>query len=571
MHYVSIGGDTETCDGDANSFQLSLDGKTAPVFFTRPERVEDDFLQVLDSLPKTKDRCYIVWFHNIKFDLPVLFPSRHSLFRDTEFEFESRGWHIKGIFGALCFVTLRKGDKHVELLGTDSYFKTSLSKLAKTFCPDLPKLEAPKYIGKIFYTEADHDFVAYAERDSVITHAVGTQIVEMHRRYGIPISVSAPHMASRIFRRRFVYEPIPLPQMSVIYASLHAYHGGKNNFPVRKGLYKDTKCLDIKSAYPYAMALLPSFTKRELYFKFVAGGKIKSVPTFGVYQVSGKAKLTPWPILFDAGFKPIYGQFTKVWCTGWEVNRGLQSGLIQLTECEGYYYDAKADKNPSPFKQYVDHFYQMKEKPGIPKWERDFYKLLMNSLYGKFIETRGASSLLNVRYDIDKEETEFSLELVSGGLFNPFIAALITGHTRAYIHNLEIEFKAIHTSTDGIMTQEKIPNSLLSDELGGLSIEAEGDVLLLRNKLYVCYTKDKTKAALGRDEKPLASKTRKGYYIQKYALHGFFADVQTLEVMAATGVSEYEFVKVNQLREALRRGLKVNRFEKQKRKLNLPD
>lgn len=566
--YICIGGDTETCDGDANSFQLSLDGESAYVFITRPKYIEEQFLRVLDSLPKTRGRHYVVWFHNIAFDLPVLFPSKHSLFRDDDFEFDSHGWHVSGIYSHLCFVTLTKGDKTVQLLGTDSYFKTSLAKLADIYCPHLPKLKPPKDIGKKFYTARDKEFVDYAARDSVVVHVVGTRIIDMHYKYNIPLSVSAPHMASRIFRKMFVEKPIPLPQMSVIYASMHAYHGGKNNFPVKRGLYKGVSCVDIKSAYPFSMSSFPSFSNRDLYFRFHPVAGFTSVPSFGVYNISGMAHLTPWPIIFDHAFKPVYGNFKGIWTTGFELNQALSSKLVTISECYGYYYDAAQDKEPSPFKRYVDHFYVQKES-AKHKGDRDFFKLLQNSLYGKFIESRGASSLLNVTYDIDKNETGFSLQLVAGGLFNPFIAALTTGHTRAYIHALEVKYQAIHTATDGIMTRVKNIEGL-SNELGGISIEATGDVLLLRNKLYIVYTRAKEKAAKGRDGKALASTIYKGQWIQKYALHGFFADVHTLEIMIRDDIREYEYVKVNKLRESLRRKLKVNRFEKQRRELNLP-
>lgn len=574
--YVSIGGDTETCDGDINTFQHSyISGgiEHNAVHFCRPENAEELFLAFLDSLPKTRDRTYVYWCHNLAFDLPMLFPDRKTVFRDEEFSFEQSGWEISGIYSHVVFCELRKGDKHVMILDTGAYFKARLDVLAKSFCPELPKLVAPADIGKRFFYPKDKQHVEYAQRDSVITRVIGQAIIDMHAKYNIPLSVSAPHMASRVFRRKFLKRTIPLPTTGCIYASLHSYHGGKNNFPAGKGFFKGVKCVDIKSAYPFAMSFLPSFSERGLYFRYsaVAGAMPRSVPSFGVYKVCGFAPETKYPIVYNAAFKPVFGEVTDIWLSGFELNQALKTDSFQMTSCTGYYYDAGKDSNVSPFKSYVNHFYTEKERKGIPKWERDFYKLLMNSLYGKFVETRNVHTLLNVRYDVDTNETEFSLELVAGGLFNPFVASLITGHTRAYIHQLEIDLHALHTSTDGIMTQKgkKFLSSYLSEGLGGLSIEAEGDALLLRNKLYIIYTRDKSKAAKGLDELPLASTTRPGMYIAKYALHGYFGNVLFLETMVKEGLHEYEFTKVNKLRESLRRGLKLNRFQLQKRKLNV--
>lgn len=573
--YVSIGGDTETCDGDINTFQHSyIQGgiENNAVHFVRPNNAEESFLAFLDSLPKTRDRTYVYWCHNLSFDLPMLFPNRLVLFRDEEFSFDAQGWDCSGIYSHVVFCELRKGDKHVMVLDTGAYFKTPLAKLAESFCPDLPKLEAPSDIGKRFFTAREKKHVLYAQRDSVITRIVGQSIIDMHSKYGIALSVSAPHMASRVFRRRFLKETIPLPSTGCIYASLHSYHGGKNNFPAGKGFHKNVRCVDIKSAYPFAMSFLPSFADRQLYYRFNDNGRMPSVlPSFGVYKVCGFAEATPYPIIYNAAFKAVFGEVKDLWITGFELNQALRTKLFRMTSVTGYYYDAAKDTKPSPFKEYVLHFYEEKERKGIPKWERDFYKLLMNSLYGKFVETRNVHTLLNVRYDVDKSEIEFSLELVAGGLFNPFIATLITGHTRAYIHQLEISLKALHTSTDGIMTQasKRFLSDYLSEGLGGLSIEAEGDALLLRNKLYIIYSRDKSKAAKDRDGNPLASRVKLGFWICKYALHGYFGDVLLLEKMIKEGIREYEYTKVNKLRESFRRNLKLNRFEVQKRKLNI--
>lgn len=572
--YISVGGDTETCDGDANTFQFAMKqngGTHNGIFFVRPKNVERTFLDFCDSLPRTRDRTYVYWCHNLSFDLPVIFPRRTILFRDEEFAFESQGWEITGIYAHVVFCEMRKGDKHVMILDTSAYFKTSVAKLGQIFCPDLPKLVPPKDIGKRFFTAKDKRHVEYAIRDSVITEIVGQRIIDMHEKYGIPLSVSAPHMASRIFRRKFLQETILLPTTGAVYASLHAYHGGKNNFPVPKGFYTNVFCVDIKSAYPFAMSFLPSFSRRELYYRFNSGSRIPDiVPSFGVYKVSGVAKETKYPIIYNAAFKAIFGEVTDTWITGFELNQALRTKLFTMTKCEGYYYDAEQDKTPSPFAAYVDHFYVQKET-AKDKGERDFYKLLLNSLYGKFVETRNVHTLLNVRYDVDSNETEFSLELIAGGLFNPFIASLITGHTRAYIHSLEFHLKSIHTSTDGIMTQasRRTLKPLLSEGLGGISIEAQGDALILRNKLYIIYTQNEKKAAKNKQGKPLRSSVRKGMFIAKYALHGFFGDVLLLEQMIRKGVREYEYVKVNKLKESFRRNLKINRFEKQKRKLNV--
>lgn len=565
---INIGGDTETCKGDIISFQLHGGPFNEHITFTNPEVATKNFLDTVGNLPVINGRMYVIWFHNLSFDLPALFPSNLQNFYDREFDFSIGDFQISGVFDNLNFATIRRGKLKIELLDTLAYFKASLDDLTKIFAPDLRKLATPKGLGDKVFTERDKYFTRYAVRDVQGEQKIGEFISEMHSEFEIPISVSAPHMASRIFRKHFLTAPIPLTPKNITYASLYSYHGGKNNY-VGDGvqMYKDVRTIDIKSAYPFAMHGLPAFSDAKLY-KALSGQRGSIVPSLGVYKISGHAVATDYPIIYTHNFKPIVDRkFEKVWVTGWELNRGLETGLITVDSIYGFYYDAPRDKVESPFRGYVEHFYFMKET-ATSKGRKDFYKLLMNSLYGKFVETRGSGSkLLNMHYDIDSGEHYEKIELKGGTLFHPFIASQITGHTRAYIHGLEVRYKAIHTATDGIMTHAK--RAPLSKELGGLDIEADGDVLIFRNKLYIFYTRDKSKAIKDKKGELRKSTIFRGKYICKFGLHGYFGTVEQLEQMYKSGIYEYEFTKVNKLRESIRRGLKVNEFVQRDRVLNL--
>ena len=194
----------------------------------------------------------------------------------------------------------------------------------------------------------------------------------------------------------------------------------------------------------------------------------------------------------------------------------------------------------------------------------------MNALYGKFIQTRILNGLSDLTFDIDEGKLLFDASVQAGGLFNPFIASLITGHTRAFIHSLEHKYNALHTSTDGIQTQKK-PIGLSAygkaGTLGSVSIECSGDCLILRNKLYLFYSRMDAKDK--RNPRIMRSKIFPGKKIIKYALHGFHGDAHTLEMLWKTGTRDYEYVKVNKLRESLRRKLKVNDFVTRSATLNL--
>jgi hypothetical protein len=115
---------------------------------------------------------------------------------------------------------------------------------------------------------------------------------------------------------------------------------------------------------------------------------------------------------------------------------------------------------------------------------------------------------------------------------------------------LEHDNKALHTATDGIFTQGKPKGAAKHPKIGDASLEARGDLLLVRNKLYILY---------GPDGK-IESRSFEGKRIIKYALHGFQGTVYDLERLVATNRRKYKAKHVNQLRESIQRGLQVNEF-----------
>lgn len=570
MHVVPIGVDSETKRGAPITFQWYSEqpGVRSVIQWVKAKHATRFFFQYLDSLPSAQHRNYVVFGHNLSFDLVSFFHDRHSILRNESVEAEWFGWTVNIVFAAVRFASFKKGKKNVMLIDTGAYFVRKLESIAEMVCPDLPKLKMPEGLGQKDFTPKDKEFCAYAMRDSVIAYHAGVQILKIHEEMDCSIAVSAPHFASKVFRRHFLKTPIPLPPRKVVYSALASYHGGKNGVTIPAGFYRGVHCLDIKSAYPYAMSTFPSFTNPSLYRSISGNTHPKTkLPDYGIYRISGESRECKWPVLFDHGFKPVSGRaFDGIWTTGFELNEGIRSKELRIESLTGYYYQAELDHEPSAFKGYVETFYKRKESEKSTI-RREFWKLLLNSLYGKFIQTR-QMAFCDLVFDLDDNRLIADNSLTAGGLFNPFIATLITGHTRAYIHRLEHKYNALHTSTDGVQTQKKISRRGLllhgkPGALGSVSVESSGDALILRNKLYVIY------GGKNHTGKAKTSAIYPDRTILKYALHGFHGTVETLEHLWKSGIREYEYLKVNKLRESLRRNLTVNDFVTNKATLKL--
>jgi len=563
QNVINIGVDTETMHGIPITFQFfSEDIPLEKILWIKTgAEASARFFAFLDTLPIRDGKIAIMWGHNLGFDMISFFFDRYNMLTDESIEGEFYGWETHIVYAHVKFARFRKGHKSVMLLVIFRYFLQSLEKLGEMVCPELPKLKMPKGLGQKKFKPTDKKFCAYAMRDALIAYRAGKQIHAMHHELDVPLCVSAPHFASKVFRRKFLKAPIPLPPRSIVYSAMHSYHGGKNNVTATAGFYKSVYAIDIRSAYPFAMSCFPSFSNHKLYKTIRGRGTPNSLPMYGIYKIEGTAKNCSWPILYNHAFKPIRGDFSDQWVTGFELNEALRSREVTLNNTEGYYYQAEKDKEPSAFRDYVNYFFAKKEKPE-DKIHREFYKLLLNSLYGKFIQTRATHVMNDIVFDLDDNKMIDMAAIIAGGLFNPFIATLITGHTRAYIHRLEHEYKALHTSTDGVFTQITPKES---PGLGGLSIEASGDLLLFRNKLYIFYVP----ISKADKSKPLQVSTIfPDRAITKYALHGFHGTLSQLEQIHATGEKEYDYIKVNKLRESIRRNLAVNKFEMRHAKLN---
>jgi hypothetical protein len=559
---IIYGADSETLAGPPITFQF-FNPKNSEMIWVNEHNSFKNFIEFLDFLPM-HDSKYVFYALNLEFDINSFFYSELDRFRLESVDFEIGNWRIKGHYGRpyYLFLTHKSGHKSVALIAIDAFFKGSLEKLSEKFCPEMPKLPRPEGLGEKLFLKTDQQFIDYSMRDAEICFKIGSEIQAFHEEMDIPQCVSAPQMAARIFKRHFMKQPIPNPGKGIYYSALRSFHGGKNLFTAEPGLY-DCYGLDIVSAYSWAMAQMPSFYDESLY-KWIKTLRFPVPPT-GIYKISGRIIPCKWPILYDStrhGMIPATDVFENIEVTGYELNEAVEMGECEITACSGWYYNGIRDKNMSPLKQYALEMFDKKNTEKNPV-KREFYKLLNNSLYGKFIQKRLIKSLWN--YDVQNETLSNDTVLLAGGLFQPFIASCITGKVRARIHQLEHKYQSLHTSTDGIITQLK-PDELdiNPNELGKLKIEFQGKALFFRNRLYLGYAQEKT------SDECLESTIFPGWFIVKYASHGVRKLTPImLEQMYSSGKYEYDAIHVNKLKESFRRGLVINKFETRKHKIHL--
>ena len=485
-------------------------------------------------------------------------------------ETEVEGVEIEAVLGAITFAKFTfeyeeeksKGYTVLWVLDSLSFMSGgSLRFWAEKLHLPFKKLPTPKGIGE--KKLKSKKFINYAKQDCIVQWHLAKWILDRHIEYDVAPCVSSAQFSMRVFRSSFFKEDTHIPYIPkrALEGCIFSYHGGRNGFYVDKPtLFKNCAEVDISSAYPYAMTKLPNFN----HCKYKRTKKLED-NIEGIYLISGLYLGCKYPVIFTHNFKEIEkNSIFKVWVTSYELRAVIEEKSVKnLKILDGYVVIENKNYDYNPFKDFVHTFYNKKETSDNFQ-QRLMYKIILNSLYGKFIQTTVDDD--NILEEEDKPtepQIEFlpdgtikflnnnagNKEYIAGGMFNPMIATLITGFTRVYLHNLEHKYHAIHSSTDSIKCNAKRLEKDLPKGLGTYKLECVGDCLILRNKLYLHYN-DKGE-------------------IKKFALHGFSGKKEQLLELVTNKQNTYKVNRMLKVREAYRQQLKPLMMTEQNKILDI--
>lgn len=527
--------DTETVKGKPYSIQF-YDGNRSELIYCNEKNIFDIYCDYIASHYETN---LSVWFFYCQFDLPIIhYPYKDYFTYDTH-EMGYGDFDFKYVSGKTWYGNhLYKRQRWVER-DAFQYVFTGLEKIAKDLQFKIGKKERPSFLGERAWKNEKEQkvFEEYAIQDVLVLWELVHWILDIHREYDVGLSVSLADLCGKIFRKKFVDKSILPVSSQVSMASLYSYHGGKTEMYVKGPTYiQNIHEYDIVSAYPYAMSQIGNFFDYEI--KPYEG----KVERDGVYQINGAT---------SCGFKPLYGheferqtKFEDIWVTGYELESAKRLACFDGSVKQGYVMKS-CNETPNGLAEYTFHFFKKKLEADTEgnKSKRLVAKLGLNSLYGKFIS--------RIQEDTNVEE------IWKGGvIFHPLIATLITGFVRGYVHTIEHACNSLHTSTDAFITRcsdldTRFPGV---DGLGRLKKEYQGDVLLVRPKVYVIFDKARVHCHHKFDivnEKDLVCDYC-GAKVLKAATHGFFGSTQMLLNMWKGGINHYRVKKMLRLKEAKR-------------------
>lgn len=399
-----------------------------------------------------------------------------------------------------------------QLIFLDSYqlLHGSLKSLAATFAAgekyasdedySLSPAEWNKYIRE--------NGAALAASDAEILYNILTKFFARLERLRVPFGITLPSMAWLYFKLNILDTTLRYRNDTRYNANiLEAYRGGFNNL-FAPGAYKYIRDYDVNSLYPYSMA------NRKMPKKYIGYHRQTfTLPTYRrlakkYYVIADVEFILPRDVQMSFIVKKIYGKLIP-----------LQGGRLWLHQCEidwlishnallimhgAYLYEYST----TLFDDYVYGWYKIKNDATARRDEglRTIAKLFLNTLYGKTGQHRSYALMLpNETITQLHAPTKLIIKQHNGttvitdyGYFHtirddqtikyaPELAGAITAYARItlakYVEAAGIE-NVIYCDTDSIHTTGKQLDKFISNDLGALKIENEGEAVYYAPKVY---------------------------------------------------------------------------------------
>lgn len=452
-----------------------------------------------DEIEFTTEETFWIWLFKIFKQQPNLILIAHNCVFDLQvLHFET--WLDHFGFVALSpyhaatttIYKLVKDNYHLTILDNMNWFPMPLKALGKAI--GLEKLEvdfskvSKKYLAK--YCQNDVEIMIKAQ-DMLNQFVLSEKGSEWRQ--------TLPAISFRLwfnsYRPTGYYTKRP---KEIALIERESYHGGRVEVFRQKSTQKEMIYkLDVNSMYPYVMS------EYKFPSRFIGASDSVTVSNLrkaltkycAVAEVEIETDKPAFPVVVDKHLVFPTGKFTTYLCAP-ELDYALENQMIKsVIRCNWYYAD-------DLFIDFISHFYELRKNA-----KRDnntgfnvFYKLIMNSLYGKFgqqeikyeVESVDPENDKPIDYVISNDKNILQslayfdhkrYRLVQNGdsaLSFCAVASHVTSAARIYLWTL-IEKAGIdnvyYCDTDSLFVNRKGKNNLQEylddEELGFLKIEGE--------------------------------------------------------------------------------------------------
>ncbi len=330
-----------------------------------------------------------------------------------------------------------------------------------------------KYIGKpkakdYLSDKVTPKLIKACRIDTEIVYEFTKLMLNRYKGLNLNVKATLPAMAMQYWNNNFNKFDLPRIKESLCDRFREGYYGGRVEVFRFGEIPGPIYHYDVNSLYPYVMAFreYPDITLSSRNSKKI------SLDKFGMAEVKVNVPETEYPCLPYRSEKEIlfpYGKMTGMYCYP-ELRQLLKDGGT----IEKVIWNVEFEKPVSPFTEYVNTCY-FNRLQSATDLDRTFWKLMMNSLYGKFA---AKNSMLVISRDREKIITTASR------FSNVIWSAYVTCYARLVLLDyLRKAGNVYYTDTDSIFTNHDMP---VSTDLGGLKLEGiYSKAEFFGNKVYV--------------------------------------------------------------------------------------
>ena len=457
------------------------------------------FFSWLENIAMREDYIYVV-AHNWHFDYWLM--SFHDYMKERGWALKYRDWESSRFVMKYC-----RGKRTITLLDSTNFFKVPLSQLGKVLglekvrIEDFSKVSDRKLEQRVI---VDVKILARA-----ITSFFEFILSENLGNHGYSIASAS----FKAFRRKFLDGEIEPPRdPEIIKLESDSYFGGRVEC-FRLGHYQgDFYILDVNSLYPFVMKTNIFPTRCIGYYRGGSPETLKNIIDSGYLVIARVILRTDQPIYPFRGERLIFpvGEFETVLATP-ELKIALERGHVKEVK-EFSVYEGRP-----LFREFVEYFFKkrLESKRQKNRVMDLFYKIILNSLYGKFGQRirkwhRIEEALPEdppektvmfpdrpgyyraVKFDgwywvLEREKRTSALTFIA-------IASHVTSYARAYLWSLMEKAgreEVFYCDTDSVFVTRKgymrLRELIHPTELGKLSLEAQSSWLDIRGLKDYAY------------------------------------------------------------------------------------
>lgn len=488
-------------------------------FEERSNKVLYDLVSRISTIVRQEQSALTIYFHNFsRFDGILLLKHlacHHKSYKIKPLMRNHRLYEIAVYSGKKMLFRFRDS---LNLL------PGKLQSLAKNLCPELGEK------GSIPYSEVEEsnlvsmkkDLLDYMKQDILLLGGVMLKAQESYwKLYKVDIEskITLPSLALSIFRMKYYDSsnyPIHIPNMNEDSFIRRAYYGGHSDTykPYGENLFY----YDVNSLYPFVMKEFPMPGGVPVWHGNLEGMDLDSMFGFiETYVVCPKTIKNPFLPYRDKNNTLIFptGEFCGVYYSEeLKYAKGLGYTVIPIS---GYLFERKE----SPFREFVTSLFESRleaRKEGNEALAY-VYKILMNSLYGRF-GINPKSTITEVcdekRYKelVRHSDLIFAEMLIDNSFvvayynnrytgsdidyWNPptnsavQLSAAITAYARIYMYPYISREDCYYTDTDSVVLEQPLPSDVISSSVLG-KFKLEDEIMkgyFLAPKSYFYVTKD---------------------------------------------------------------------------------